>query len=372
MAGLYIHIPFCESRCIYCGFYSTTRTGLRRRYADALCREMEMRRREMPGPPDTIYLGGGTPSTLGGELLGRVFDYIYKVYDPCEGEITLECNPDDVTDDFCHALARLPVNRVSMGAQTFSDARLRFLHRRHSAPEVVTAVERLRRADIRNISLDLMFGFPGETPADWQADIDNALQLHPEHLSAYSLMYEEGTPLHRMLTRGEVEEIDEDVSLHMYDMLIDRLTAAGYEHYEISNFALPGHRSRHNSSYWHGVPYVGLGASAHSYSGTTRSWNVDNLQAYLEAIEAGRLPSESEKLDLTTRYNDLITTALRTREGIALDAMRAEFGPALYGYMMRQAQSQLALGLLQTDGRSLSLTRKGLYVSDAVMVELIR
>lgn len=372
MAGLYIHIPFCESRCIYCGFYSTTRTGLRRRYADALCREMEMRRGEMPGPPATIYLGGGTPSTLGGELLGRVFDYIYKVYGHCEGEITLECNPDDVTDDFCHALARLPVNRVSMGAQTFSNARLRFLHRRHSAAEVVTAVERLRRADIRNISLDLMFGFPGETPADWQTDIDNALQLHPEHLSAYSLMYEEGTPLHRMLIRGEVEEIDEDVSLHMYDMLIDRLTAAGYEHYEISNFALPGHRSRHNSSYWHGVPYVGLGASAHSYSGTARSWNVDNLQAYLEAIEAGRLPSESEKLDLTTRYNDLITTALRTREGIVLDAMHAEFGRALYGYMMQQAQNQLALGLLQTDGRSLSLTRKGLYVSDAVMVELIR
>lgn len=434
MAGLYIHIPFCESRCIYCGFYSTTSLKLRDDYVDALCKEMELR----PIPSalgaresiETIYLGGGTPSQLTGSQLIRLFEAIRKNYLPdgfqdgsangfqngssdgfqdesSDGfhdelpneqkvlcpkmEITMECNPDDVTEEFCETLQQLPVNRVSMGAQTFSDHRLRFLHRRHNAAEVRTAIERLRRIGIRNISIDLMFGFPYETLTDWQSDIDAAIQLGVEHISAYSLMYEEGTALYRMLEQGKIEEIDEETSRQMYELLISRLTEAGYEHYEISNFARPGKRSRHNSSYWHEIPYIGIGAAAHSYKRSDkngendetgslsarspleaiRSWNVDDIREYISRINQGELPSESETLDLNTRYNDLITTALRTSDGINIKKMEQEFGTELAKKMMQEAEKHMARGLMKITDGNLSLTHQGLYISDDVMSDFM-
>ena len=442
MAGLYIHIPFCESRCIYCGFYSTTSLKLRDDYVDALCKEMELR----PIPSalgaresiETIYLGGGTPSQLTGSQLIRLFEAIRKNYLPdgfqdgssngfqngssdgfqdessdgfqdesSDGfhdelpneqkvlcpkmEITMECNPDDVTEEFCETLQQLPINRVSMGAQTFSDHRLRFLHRRHNAAEVRTAIERLRRIGIRNISIDLMFGFPNETLTDWQSDIDAAIQLGVEHISAYSLMYEEGTALYRMLEQGKIEEIDEETSRQMYELLISRLTEAGYEHYEISNFARPGKRSRHNSSYWHEIPYIGIGAAAHSYKRSDkngendetgslsacspleaiRSWNVDDIREYISRINLGELPSESEILDLNTRYNDLITTALRTSDGINIKKMEQEFGTELAKKMMQEAEKHMARGLMKITDGNLSLTHQGLYISDDVMSDFM-
>ena len=442
MAGLYIHIPFCESRCIYCGFYSTTSLKLRDDYVDALCKEMELR----PIPSAlgaresirTIYLGGGTPSQLTGSQLIRLFEAIRKNYLPdgfqdgssngfqngssdgfqdgssdgfqdesSDGfhdelpneqkvlcpkmEITMECNPDDVTEEFCETLQQLPINRVSMGAQTFSDHRLRFLHRRHNAAEVRTAIERLRRIGIRNISIDLMFGFPNETLTDWQSDIDAAIQLGVEHISAYSLMYEEGTALYRMLEQGKIEEIDEETSRQMYELLISRLTDAGYEHYEISNFARPGKRSRHNSSYWHEIPYIGIGAAAHSYKKSDkngendetgslsacspleaiRSWNVDDIREYISRINQGELPSESETLDLNTRYNDLITTALRTSDGINIKKMEQEFGTELAKKMMLEAEKHMARGLMKITDGNLSLTHQGLYISDDVMSDFM-
>lgn len=410
MAGLYIHIPFCESRCIYCGFYSTTSLKLRDDYVDALCKEMELR----PIPSalgaresiETIYLGGGTPSQLTGSQLIRLFEAIRKNYlsdgfqdgfqdglsnESSNGfqdelpneqkvlcpkmEITMECNPDDVTEEFCKTLQQLPVNRVSMGAQTFSDHRLRFLHRRHNAAEVKTAIERLRRIGIRNISIDLMFGFPNETLTDWQSDIDAAIQLGVEHISAYSLMYEEGTALYRMLEQGKIEEIDEETSRQMYELLISRLTEAGYEHYEISNFARPGKRSRHNSSYWHEIPYIGIGAAAHSYKRSDkngeRSWNVDDIREYISRINQGELPSESETLDLNTRYNDLITTALRTSDGINIKKMEQEFGTELAKKMMQEAEKHMARGLMKITDGNLSLTHQGLYISDDVMSDFM-
>lgn len=424
MAGLYIHIPFCESRCIYCGFYSTTSLKLRDDYVDALCKEMELR----PIPSalgaresiETIYLGGGTPSQLTGSQLIRLFEAIRKNYLPdgfqdgsSDGfhdelpneqkvlcpkmEITMECNPDDVTEEFCETLQQLPINRVSMGAQTFSDHRLRFLHRRHNAAEVRTAIERLRRIGIRNISIDLMFGFPYETLTDWQSDIDAAIQLGVEHISAYSLMYEEGTALYRMLEQGKIEEIDEETSRQMYELLISRLTEAGYEHYEISNFARPGKRSRHNSSYWHEIPYIGIGAAAHSYKRSDkngesvkngendetgslsacspleaiRSWNVDDIREYISRINQGELPSESETLDLNTRYNDLITTALRTSDGINIKKMEQEFGTELAKKMMQEAEKHIARGLMKITDGNLSLTHQGLYISDDVMSDFM-
>lgn len=369
MAGLYLHIPFCESRCIYCGFFSSTLLKERQAYVDALCRELALRRNELGGEVvETIYLGGGTPSMLTPPQLQQLFAAIGEHYRVAPGaEVTMECNPDDVTEDFCEALSGLPVNRVSMGAQTFSDARLRFLHRRHQSADVAKAVECLRRVGVQNISIDLMFGFPGETLAEWTADIDAALALGVEHLSAYSLMYEEGTALYRLLEEGRVEEIDEELYRQMYDRLIDRLTAAGYEHYEISNFAKPARRSRHNSSYWTGAPYMGIGAAAHSYDRNTRSWNVADLNQYIKAIGEGRLPLERETLDEATRYDDLIVTALRTREGIDLTALPEKQAQ----YLQKQAAKFLQCDYLRIENSRITLTRQGIYVSDAIMADLM-
>ena len=363
MAGLYIHIPFCASRCIYCAFYSTTNVQLQDQYVDALCKEMDMRA-DRP-TIQTIYLGGGTPSQLSRANLQRLFSYIYKVYSVSEdAEVTVECNPDDILKGMFEGL---PVNRVSMGAQTFSDDRLRFLHRRHTANEVDDAVEILRQDGIKNISLDLMFGFPNETMEEWTADIGHTLSLQPEHISAYGLMYEEGTALYRLLEQSKVKEIDEELSLKMYDELIDRLTSAGYEHYEISNFAKPGYRSRHNSSYWHNIPYIGIGASAHSYDLATRSWNVDDIRQYMASINKGILPQETEVLDEDTKYNDLITTALRTKEGIDL----TQLSDTRKDYLLTNAQKHISHGTLVLYGQRLHLSRKGINISNDIMSDLV-
>lgn len=379
MAGIYIHIPFCASRCIYCGFYSTVQTSVQDEYTTALCRELALRKEYLKEPVTTVYLGGGTPSQLSADNLKRIFTTIDTLYGPCSNmeEVTMECNPDDVTEEMCHTLQQLPINRVSMGAQTFSDERLRFLHRRHNAEQVALATQRLRAAGISNISLDLMFGFPDESLFEWEEDIWMALALNPQHISAYSLMYEEDTPLYRMLERSEVKEVDEEVALGMYNRLVDMLTEAGYEHYEISNFARPGFRSRHNSSYWHGVPYFGIGAAAHSYNGKSRQWNVSNVGEYIRCInlsdDGKLLPElyEREELDITTRYNDLVTTALRTREGISMEEVKAEYGQHLLDYMLANARQRIAMGdMAVSDGR-LHITRQGIFISDDVMSDLI-
>lgn len=375
MAGLYIHIPFCASRCIYCGFYSTTLPQLQDRYVEAVCREMEFRReRDL----STIYLGGGTPSQLSAENLRKIFLYINKVYgtdfeeaeDGSEMEITMECNPDDITPEFCETLRTLPVNRISMGAQTFSDSRLRFLRRRHTADEVRTAVKLLRSIGIGNISVDLMFGFPHETLEEWKSDIRECLALNVEHISAYSLMYEEGTPLYKMLVEGKIKEIDEELSLQMYETLINMLTAAGFEHYEISNFAKPSFRSRHNSSYWHGTPYIGIGAAAHSFDTVSRRWNVADIKTYIESIERGEQPYEREVLDTDTRYNETVMTGLRTCEGVDLKYISDSFGAKYGRHLLGNAQKNISLGNLIIEDNRLRLTRKGIYTSDGITAEL--
>ncbi len=375
MAGLYIHIPFCKSRCIYCGFYSTTATELRPRYADAVCRELELRKDYTAEPLRTIYFGGGTPSQLSPGEADRIFDTVYKYYKvEKEGlEVTFECNPDDVTEDFARYVAASPINRVSMGAQSFSADILRFIRRRHTADQTAVAVERLRNAGIGNISVDLMFGFPGEDTARWEEDINSALQLGAEHISAYSLTYEEGTPLYNMLRSGKVDETDEEVSLRMYETLIDKLTAAGYEHYEISNFAKPGFRSRHNSGYWQGTPYVGIGSAAHSFDGASRQWNVADVREYIEAINHGEIPSERELLTEDQRFDDLVMTRLRTAEGINLNKLKTDFGDGYLSFLLREAEPHIRGGRLRWDKEkdTLSLTRKGIFVSDGVMSDLM-
>ena len=368
MAGIYIHIPFCKTRCIYCGFYSTTYNDIQSRYVDAVLKELELRSDYINEPIETIYLGGGTPSQLHFDLIEQLISNLTSRADVARHckEITIECNPDDVNDELAALFRRLGVNRISMGVQTFSDERLRFIRRRHTAEQAHKAVDTLRKAGIKNISIDLMFGFPDETMDEWIGDIDTAISLGVEHISAYSLMYEEGTPLFSMLERGEIKEIDEELSRRMYYALIDRLTASGYFQYEISNFARESFRSRHNSSYWRAVPYIGLGAGAHSYDGHSRQWNIDNIYTYIYKVENGTIPYEREELDAVTRYNDMITTALRTREGIEIK----EGG--FYDYMMVSAKKLVSEGLLAVDNGHLHLTRKGLYVSDDIMAELIK
>ena len=352
MAGLYIHIPFCASRCIYCGFYSTTHLDVRQQYVDALCQEMQLRRHYLPTTDDTgavpqplistIYLGGGTPSQLTPAQLQQIFSTIVTVFFHEDDtlmrthcEVTMECNPDDITPSFVQFLQHSPVNRVSMGVQSFSNERLKFLHRRHHAEDISPVVQQLRSIGIDNISIDLMFGFPNQTLDEWKQDIQKALALRVEHISAYSLMYEEGTPLYQQLRNKKVKEIDDELSLTMYQTLVDELKSSGYEHYEISNFAKPGKRSQHNSSYWHAIPYLGIGASAHSYDIQSRQWNVSNIKKYISSIEQGEIPFERECLDDDTRYNDLITTALRTSEGINLSTLT----PKHRTYLLQQAES---------------------------------
>lgn len=385
MAGIYIHIPFCRSRCIYCGFYSTTALQLRQEYVEAVCRELEKRAFEKGGRRkekgeyliNTIYIGGGTPSQLTIGQLRQILDAVYIYNNVAEdAEVTIEVNPDDVTEDFVRGLSTLPVNRVSMGAQTFDDERLRFLHRRHSASQVSEAVRLLRDAGIRNISVDLMYGFPEESLDDWQHDISSALALNVEHLSAYCLMVEEGTPLYNMYSRTQQESsssshdtslTSEELELAMYETLTDRLEAAGYEHYEISNFARPGFRSRHNSAYWNYTPYIGLGAAAHSFDGHTRSWNVADIHQYIKGIERGERLFESETIEGDTRYNDLLTTALRTREGLDLNLL----SDRQRDYCLRCARRFIDDGLLSMHLGHLALTRRGLFISDMIISSLM-
>ena len=375
MAGLYIHIPFCASRCIYCGFYSTTRLDLRQQYVDALIRELVevgKSKRLKDDSISTVYLGGGTPSQLTIPQLRQLFDAIY-IYNKVESgaEVTIEMNPDDVSVPYADTLRQLGINRVSMGAQTFDDERLRWLNRRHTVAQVGQAVTILRAAGIRNISIDLMYGFPDETIDDFVRDIDEAIKLDVEHISAYCLMIEEGTELYRRYGDKRVREYDdskEETERKMYELLIDKLTAAGYEHYEISNFARPGFRSRHNSSYWTGVPYIGLGAAAHSFDGHLRSWNVSDIQQYIAAVNRDERLNEEEVLSATDFYNERVMLGLRTCEGVDLSALSDDER----NYCIQEAQPFLSDDILLLTDNRLVLTRKGLFVSDYVMSSLMQ
>ena len=374
MAGIYLHIPFCQRRCLYCDFYSTTRLDLRQRTVDALCRELEQRSDYLQGEAvTTLYLGGGTPSQLSVKQLGQLLECVAKVYGWGElEEVTMEANPDDLTEEYVRDLRTLPIGRISMGVQTFNDPTLRLLNRRHTAGQALEAIGRLRRVGFDNLSIDLIYGLPGETPERWERDLAQAVALGVEHLSAYSLTYEEGTPLHRLLLQRQVTEVSEELSLHFYMRLIEVLEAAGYEQYEISNFCLPGRHSRHNASYWADIPYLGRGPSAHSYDRSSRQWNVASLTRYLEASERGERLFERESLSADTRYNEFVMTRLRTRQGASLAQLEQLFGPERRDYCLRLAAPFVEQGLLQltADGR-LCLTRRGLFTSDAVMSELM-
>ena len=376
MAGIYIHVPFCQSRCAYCDFYSTTLLAHREAYVDTLCRELAHRLPELRGEPiKTIYFGGGTPSTLTIEELRVILETLENLEvlgNPNNLELTLEANPDDLTEEYVKGLRTLPINRVSLGIQSFHDRTLRLMGRRHTAQEAIDAVHRLQQAGLTNISIDLIYGLPGETLDDWAYSLDQAIALGVKHISAYHLTYEEGTRLWRMQEQGLVSPIDEEQSVRSFELLREKLLTAGYEHYEISNFALPGYHSRHNSSYWQGIAYIGIGPGAHSYDGHNRRWNQSDLTNYISTPHGEDVPHEVEHLTTDERYDERVITELRTAQGIDLTQLKADFGERYHTHCLRCAKPYLDRGqLLHTEDNHLRLTPESIFISDAVMRDLL-
>lgn len=363
MSGVYIHIPFCKSRCLYCDFFSTTRLDYRADYVEALLEEWKQRRSEIDGEVTTLYFGGGTPSLLPPEAIQKL---IYTICpSPTSQEITLEANPGDLYPDQLLQLRQAGVNRLSIGIQSFNNVLLNRIGRRHTTEEAIQAVHMAQEAGFDNLSIDLIYGLPGQDMKMWQQEIDTALSLRVPHISAYCLSYEEGTPLSRMLARGEVPETDEDTEIQMYDYLVLRLQQAGYEHYEVSNFALPDKYSRHNSSYWNNTPYIGLGAGAHSYDGKHRSWNIDDLDKYINGIRQHTPVREAEELTPTDCYNERIMLGLRTANGIDYRLL----------HHPEAADTYIRQGLLQvvTLGKQerLVATLPGIHILNRIIEDLI-
>lgn len=372
MSGVYLHIPFCRTRCIYCDFHSGTDLSLQKRYADALCEEFRLRTDELGGEAiETVYIGGGTPSVLDPVLLGDLFGRLSEWIDwDCCKEITMECNPDDLSASYVSSLSALPINRISMGIQSFDDDDLRFLHRRHSAQGAIDAVRRCQDAGFDNISIDLIYALPDQTVVAWERNVETALSLGVQHISAYGLTYEEGTVLEGLRERGLIRECDEENALAMYGILTDRLEGAGYRQYEISNFALDGRQSRHNSSYWKNGCYLGLGAAAHSYDRRCRRYNPSDTRAYMERIEGGECCYMEECLSERDRFNDMLLTRLRTREGINLREIEGAFDPVLTSYLSGQSERYIHRGVMEVSGGFLRITRPGIFISDSIISDL--
>ena len=366
MAGLYVHIPFCKKRCLYCDFYSTTLLGRRKEYVEALLKEIEARKNEASEPIRTIYIGGGTPSTLETGDIQRILRAIDTANTE---EITVEVNPGDVTPEYLQALREAGVNRLSIGVQSFQDELLRLIGRRHNGEQAKEAVLRAQRAGFDNLSIDLMYALPTQTMEAWKADIKQALMLHIQHISCYGLMYEEGTALTTMRDNGEVTAIDEDEENAMYDILCERLKEAGLVHYEVSNFALPGFEARHNSRYWDHTPYIGIGAGAHSLVGRVRSWNPNDVEKYIQ----GGFVREQERLTDKDWYNETIMLGLRTNKGIDKKELS---NPLFVSYLSANCLDKvtefLQAGLLrETAENRVIATQKGLHVLNRIIEALM-
>ena len=385
MAGIYIHIPFCKQRCIYCDFYSTTSQEKENHYIEAVCTELELRKQSLPDPVHTIYIGGGTPSLLNPASVKQLKDCMDRNYRVMPDlEFTVEANPDDISPEWLEAMSRTGVNRISMGVQTFHDGHLKLLRRRHNSERAIQAVHLCQEHGFRNISIDLIYGLPEQTLEEWKADVAQAIALNVQHLSAYALIYEENTALWRMREQNKVQEADEELSLSMFEYLITELKNNGFEHYEISNFGLPGFHSRHNSSYWNDTPYLGCGASAHSFIGMERMYNTANIDQYIKDITRCReenLPYNEvchcEVLDRYEHYNDRIITGLRTAAGLDLEKLEQDFGTELKNYCLKMAAPHLKENTLQITEENghpqgvLKLSHRGLFLSDGIMSDLL-
>ena len=362
MAGIYIHIPFCKSRCRYCDFFSTTHLEKQQQYVEALLAEWQDRQHELSEPIHTLYIGGGTPSTLDSAALDRILQYVLgnTTSDHRPQEITMEANPGDITLEKAQAWRAMGINRLSIGIQSFDDQLLTLIGRRHTAEQARQAVAYAQAAGFDNISIDLMYALPDQTMQQWQNDVAQALQLGVQHISTYGLIYEDGTVLTTLLEHGVIEAVDEDLEMQMYDYLVEQLTANGFLHYEVSNFALENRHSRHNSSYWNDTPYMGLGAGAHSYNGQQRQWNIADLDAYIEQAMAHDLRPEIETLTPEQHHTEQVMLGLRTSQGIAKDHIN-----------LSKALPYLQQGLLVENGNRILATTQGYHILNRIIEDLI-
>ena len=361
MSGIYIHIPFCKSRCKYCDFFSTTHLEKQAEYVEALLAEWHMRQHELIEPIHTIYIGGGTPSTMDTAALDRILQAILSsTPDQRPQEITIEANPGDITLEKAQAWRAMGINRLSMGVQSFQDHLLQLIGRRHNANQAIQAVQLAQAAGFDNISIDLMYALPDQTMQMWQQDIQQALSLGVQHISTYGLIYEEGTVLTTLLEHGQIEAVDEDTEMQMYDYLVEELTANRFIHYEVSNFALKNRHSRHNSSYWNDTPYIGLGAGAHSYDGHQRQWNISDLDIYIERALAHDLQPEIETLTPEQKHTERIMLGLRTCQGVPKDMIN-----------ISKALPYLQQGLLMENGNRIVATTQGYHILNRIIEDLI-
>ena len=374
MAGIYIHIPFCKQRCTYCDFYTEVAPQFIPTYIDSLIKELQFRKDYLNNAPiDTIYFGGGTPSILNFDQFKAIFDVIYKLFTIADHpEITFEANPDDLTLEFLTSMQALPFNRLSLGIQSFDDMDLKRINRRHTSMQAVKAVKDAQAAGFDNISIDLIYGLPFQTTTSWERQLDMALKLNIQHLSAYGLTYEEGTVLWKQREKGEIESVDEVEMNRMYLILLDKVKEKGFEAYEISNFALPGFRSRHNSSYWKQEPYLGVGPSAHSYDLISRQWNVSSIKDYIKAIDTNSGLFEREILSLYDRYNDFVMVSLRTSDGLDFEYMRKEFGSELAEYCLINIKSFMDSEKVYNSDGKLRLSTKGIQISNLILIQLMK
>lgn len=371
---IYVHVPFCASRCIYCDFYSTTQSAsVRAQYVEATCNEIMMRTNYLPtNNIKTIYFGGGTPSQLAPKEIEKILDCIFKYYQvDNNAEITLECNPDDIDKTFVQSTKRLGINRVSLGVQSFDDDILHLLNRRHNAQEAINAVETLHHNDIDNISIDLIYGLPRQTCNSFAHDLDQAFALPIKHLSSYALSVEKGTALDKKIRQNELQTANEDAFVKEFSLLMQQAECHGFNHYEISNFAIPGFESKHNSGYWDGTPYLGIGPGAHSFDGENRQYNLPSLSEYISQSALGKVPHTTELLNNNERFDEWVFVCLRTKRGLSLSLTEQKFGKQLLAYLLKNAQQHIEKGRLIKDGDKLSIAQPYIMVSNDIISDLM-
>jgi len=373
MAGIYIHIPFCKKLCFYCDFYHVITTEDNSRFIETLIKEASLRKEYLGSESvTTIYLGGGTPSVLSINDIGAILDQIHKQFIvEKDFELTIELNPDDVNPVYLKGLRKLGINRISLGIQSWRDSDLIMLNRRHNSAQAATALKDIFNAGFENVTIDLIYGIPGMTTREWASNLDLAFSFDIKHLSAYHLTIEKGTVFGKMLGKGLLVEIDEEESASLFNILIEKAEAAGFIHYEISNFGKPGYFSNHNSNYWKQVNYLGLGPSAHSFNGYSRQWNISDVKGYIKAINSGIPYYEREELDTKARFNEYIMTSLRTMWGIDLEYVEKTFEKEGYDYVVNLSAKFRDYGLMKQDKKNLVLTNQGKMISDNIISEFM-
>ena len=372
MAGIYIHVPFCKQACHYCDFHFSTSLKTKDPVIQSILREMELRKDFLSGETvETLYFGGGTPSVLSASELSSIAEKARNTFSlGTEIEFTVEANPDDLSLEKLQELADAGVNRLSIGIQSFSDKYLKWMNRAHNAREAVQAIENAQKVAITNLSIDLIYGLPNLTLDDWISDIEKAIELGVQHISAYCLTVESDTALGHWVKKGKEKPIDEAAAEEQFRILIDTLSENGFEQYEVSNFSLPGFYSKHNTAYWLGVPYLGIGPSAHSFKELERSWNIANNVKYTKEIKAGELPLTIEKLSKIDRHNEYVMTGLRTKWGIDLEKIKMLFGISVVKNHGNYLEKLTEEGKATLKENRLVLTKKGMFLADGIASEL--